>query len=186
MFGEGGSSHPFRSTTCIESCVSLLQVTDRQHTAKECCKQLVSDGVYKALGEGTAGNWDGISESLAQRAGTQAQQLAWLQQDVQESVDSVSQRLRRACCSGEVAVLMLRLAVRPASLANSWYGPWESEEAMHQLIMADAWSFLVQALRALLVTFGKDLAKQYNAINIVSDILHVGRAHFAPALRCAS
>ena len=76
---------------------------------------------------------------------------------------------------------MLRLAVRPACLVNSWYGPWESGEAIRQLIAAEAWSSLLQALRALLVTFGENLAKQYNAINIVSDILHVSRAPFAPA-----
>ena len=35
---------------------------------------------------------------------------------------------------------------------------------------------LLRALRALLAAFGPDLAKQYNAINIVSDILHVSRA----------
>ena len=181
LHGEGGSSRPVCSQACIESCFGLLIVTDRQHTAKECCKQLVSGGVYKALGEGTAANWEGISESLAQRAGTQAQDPAWLQQKFQVSLTSVRQRLRRACCSSEVAVLMLRLAVRPACLASSWYGPWESGEAIQQLIMAGAWSNLVQALKALLVTFGDNLAKQYNAINIVSDILHVSQAPFAPA-----
>ena len=89
---------------------------------------------------------------------------------------SFQERLRRACCSSEVAVLMLRLAVRAACLASSWYGPWESVEALHQLIRANAWSSLLHALRALLATFGADLAKQYNALNIVSDILHVSRA----------
>ena len=183
LYGEGGSSHPFCSTACIDSCVGLLRATDRQHTAKQCCKQLVSDGVYKALGEGTAANWEGISESLAQRAGTRECHPGWLQQDIQESMSSVRQRLRRACCSGEAAVLMLRLAVRPACLASSWYGPWESGEAIQQLIMANAWSNLVQALKALLVTFGDNLAKQYNAINIVSDILHVSHAPFAACLK---
>ena len=91
----------------------------------------------------------------------------------QTAVDSVHERLRRACCSSEIAVLMLRLAVRSACLASSWYGPWESMEALQQLITADAWASLLRALRALLGTFGPDLAKQYNAINIVSDILHV-------------
>ena len=101
-------------------------------------------------------------------------------------MDSVSQRLRRACCSGEAAVLMLRLAVRPACLASSWYGPWESEEAIQQLFIANAWKSLLRALKALLVTFGDNLAKQYNVINIVSDILHVSRASSAPASCYAS
>ena len=82
LFGEGGSSHAVCSTACIESCIGLLRMTDRQYTAKECCKQLVSDDVYKILGEGTAANWKAISESLAQRAGTQAQHPAWLQQNL--------------------------------------------------------------------------------------------------------
>ena len=76
---------------------------------------------------------------------------------------------------------MLRLAVRAACLASSWYGPWESMEALQQLVRADAWSSLLRALRALLATFGADLAKQYNAINIVSDILHVSQA-LSPAV----
>ena len=186
LYGERGSTRPISFKAFTESCVGLLIFTDRQHTAKECCKQLVSDGVYKTLGEGTAGDWEAISEGLAQRAGTQALDPAWLEQSLQESMDSVQQRLRRVCCTGEAAVLMLRLAVRPACLASSWYGPWESGEALQQLTMVNAWSSLVRALKALLVTSGENLAKQYNAINIVSDILHVSRAPSAPASCSAS
>ena len=98
---------------------------------------------------------------------------AWIQEGGQASVDAVHERLRRACCSSEVAVLMLRLAVRSACLASSWYGPWESVGALQQLNAADAWASLLHALRALLTTFGPKLSKQYNAVNIVSDILHV-------------
>jgi hypothetical protein len=71
---------------------------------------------------------------------------------------------------------MLRLAVRTACLGSSWYGPWESREALLQLVGVDAWSSLMQALKALLHTFGADLDKQYNVLNIVSDILHVSPA----------
>ena len=38
-------------------------------------------GCFKTLGEGTAADWEGISERLAQRAGKQAHDPAWLQQD---------------------------------------------------------------------------------------------------------
>ena len=69
---------------------------------------------------------------------------------------------------------MLRLAMRSACLASSWYGPCESMEALQQLITADAWASLLRALRALLAALlGQTCARQYNAINIVSDILHV-------------
>ena len=105
--------------------------------------------------------------------GEEAHNPAWIEEDGQDSFDAVQERFRWACCSSEVAVLMLRLAVRTACLASSWYGPWESKAALQQLIKADAWASLLRALKALLTTFGPDLSKQYNAINIVSDILHV-------------
>ena len=172
-FYEG--QHAYWSKS-FKNCCELLEAIDEQHMSKGCCIQL-SDGAYESLGEAAAAaDWKAICEWLAQRVGRQAQHPAWLEQDAQECASSVRERLERACCSGEVAVLMLRLAVRAACLASSWYGPWDSVEALQQLISANAWSSLLQALRALLATFGADLAKQYNAINIVSDILHVSRA----------
>ena len=155
----------------MKSCCGLLEALDRHHL--ECCQELLSANVFQSLDEGTAADWEGISERLAQRVGEEAQHPAWLEGDQQECIDSVSERLRRACCSSEVTVLMLRLAVRSACLASSWYGPWESQEALQQLVNANAWASLLDALRALLTTFGPDLSKQYNAINIVNDILHV-------------
>ena len=112
--------------------------------------------MYEALGEGTAADWKGISTWLALRAGTQPHHPAWLQYggDSEESYAYLCDRFRLACCSGEVAVLMLRLVVHTASLHSSWYGPWDSLEALQQLVKADAWSSLLHAQRALLGTFG--------------------------------
>ena len=159
-------------TACMSSCCDLLGAYDRR-LGKQCYNELLDLGVYYTLGEATAADWEDISERLAQRVGTQAQHPAWLPEDPQEATDSVSERLRRACCSSEVAVLMLRLAVRAACLDSSWYGPWDSMAALAQLGNAHAWSSLMHAMNALLANFGADLAKQYNAFNIVSDILHV-------------
>ena len=176
LYEGGGVSHPFSSAACAQSCCSLLEAFDGHGLGKECCKELLSDEVFRKLGEGIAADWEGISKRLVQRAGKKAHDPAWIQEGGQESVDAVHERLRRACCSSEVAVLMLRLAVRSACLAGSWYGPWESVEALHQLSMASAWTSLLRALKALLGAFKARLAKQYNAVNIVSDILHVSRA----------
>ena len=173
LYVEGGTSHPFCFTACIESCRGLLGASNKGQQGKACCKALVSVGVFKMLGQGTATNWKFVSEYLAHWVGKQVHDPAWLHSDPEQCQASVSERLQRACCSSEVAVLMLRLAVRTACLASSWYGPWESLEALQQLVKADAWSSLLRALRALLATFGSGLAKQYNAINIVCDILHV-------------
>ena len=175
LYEEAGSGHPFCSAACIQGCCGLLEALDGHGLGAECCKELLSARVFETLGEGVAADWQSISEGLAQRAGEEeeAHDSAWMQKGGQVSVDAVHERLRRASCSSEVAVLMLRLAVRSACLAGSWYGPWESMEALQQLIAADAWASLLRALRALLGTFGPDLSKQYNAINIVSDILHV-------------
>ena len=177
LYEGGGHSHPFSSTACIDSCCSLLGVIDKHHHLYvDCCRELLSTGVFTMLGEGTATDWDGISKGLAHRVGTQLHDPAWLQSDPEQCQASVSERLQRACCSGEVAVLMLRLAVRTACLASSWYGPWDSLAALQDLVEADAWTSLQRALRALLTIFGAGLVKQYNAINIVGDILHVGSA----------
>ena len=173
LLQEDGNSHPFSSTACIESCCGLLTVIDKQNLGRECCEELVRLNVYKTLGEATAAKWLPIGQALAQRAATQAQEPAWLQQDLQASMSSVSERLRRACCTSEVAILMLRLAVRAACLGSSWYGPWDNVQALHQLIRAGAWSSLLHALETMITSFGRNLAKQYNALNIVSDILHV-------------
>lgn len=181
---EEVSRHPFCSIACMTCYCDLSRTLDRHHLGKECCKKLLSDGVFTSLGEEAEADWKGISARLAQRVGSQAQEPAWLEVDPQKPINSVSRRLDRACCSNEVAVLMLRLAVRSACLASSWYGPWDSDAAMQQLTRASAWTSLTHALRALLGTFGPNLAKQYNAINIVSDILHVSQAlsHLSP--RC--
>ena len=176
LYVEGGTSHPFFSTACIKSCRGLLGASNKGQQGKACCKALVSGGVIKMLGQGTAANWKFVSENLAQRVGKQVHEPAWLHSDPEQCQASVSERLERACCSGEVAVLMLRLAVRTACSDSSWCGPWESLEALQQLVKSDAWSSLLRALRALLATFGPDLAKQYNAVNIVVDILHVRRS----------
>ena len=186
LFQGDGSSHPFCSSACLESCCGLLGAIDRDNLGRECCEELVRLNVYHKLGEATRARWDFISQGMAQRAGTQAEDPAWLQQDLQETMSYVSERLRRACCTSEVAILMLRLAVRAACLGSSWFGPWDSVQAVHQLIRANAWSSLLHALRALLGTFGDNLANQYNAINIVSDVLHVSRPLFpsAPLVCC--
>ena len=184
LYAEGANSHPFCSTACIERCRGLLGALDKGQLGKACCKALVSSGVFRMLGQGTAADWKGISEKLAQRVGTQVQEPAWLHSDPidpEQCQASVSKRLEQACCSSEVAVLMLRLAVRTACTDSSWCGPWESLEALQQLVKADAWSYLEHALRALLVTFGADLAKQYNAVNVVVDILHVSQPQLSPA-----
>ena len=170
-----GGSNPFSSTSCVESCCGLLEAIDRHDLGNACNQELLRDGVYRTLGEGTAADWGGICRRLAQQIDTQAQQPAWPQQDAQKSS---TERLRRACCSSEVAVLMLRLAVRAACLGSSWFGPWHSAEAVQQLISADAWSSLLRALGVMLATFGADLDKQYNAINIVIDILNVSKELF--------
>ena len=174
LYEEGRNSHPFSSSACLESCCGILRAM-RLHPVKG-CSELLSSGVFKLLGAATAADWEGISEGLAHRTSTQSHEPAWLHNDPKECQASVSERLKRACCSSEVAVLMLRLAVRTACTDGSWYGPWKSLEALQQLVKADAWSSLVRALRALLATFGAGLAKQYNAINIVGDILHVSCA----------
>ena len=177
LYHQGGTGHPSCCTPWIEGCCGLLEAMDTYHLGSECRRELLSDGVYRKLGEATAANWEGISERLVQRKGKQAHDPAWLQQGQHaDNVSAIFNRFRQACCSAELAVLMLRLAVRAACLTGSWYGPWESKEALLQLIRADAWPSLLRALRALLAAFGPDLAKQYNAVNIVSDILHVSRA----------
>ena len=174
LYKEAVSDHPFCSAACIQGCCGLLEALDSLRLGKECCKELLNAGVFETLGEGVAAaDWKVISERLAQRAGEEANDPAWIQEGGQTAVDFVHERLRRACCSSEIAILMLRLAVRSACLTSSWYGPWESMEALQQLITADAWASLLRALRALLGSFGPNLSKQYNAINIVSDILHV-------------
>ena len=170
------SSHPFCSIACPASYFRLLRAMDRHHLGKECCKELLSDGVFTKLGEGAAADWEGVSARLAQRVGTLAQEPAWLQGDPQNPLKAVTERLSRACCANEVAVLMLRLAVRSACHASNWYGPWESRAALQQLVGVNAWWSLLNALEALLEALGPNLAKQYNALNIVSDILHVSRA----------
>ena len=172
---NGGPIHPFSLEGCSNACLSVMGASAGPNLGERCCTEHCRAGVYRTLGEGTAANWEGISDQLAQRVGTQAHDPAWLEGGPQEARDSVQNRLRLACCSSEVAVLMLRLAVRAACLGGSWYGPWDSVEALQQLLRANALSHLLHALRALLATFGADLAKQYNAINIVSDILHVRR-----------
>ena len=176
LYEGGGNSHPFSSTACIKSCCDLLGAIDSDHLGKECCKELLSSRVFKTLGEAIAADWGAISERLAQRAGNYFNEPAWLQDGLERCVAPVSKRLRQACCSSEVAVLMLRLAVRTACLGSSWYGPWDSLEALQQLVKADAWASLVRALRALVSTFGAALVRQFNAVNIVGDILHVSCA----------
>ena len=168
-----GSSHPFSSTACIASCGGLLEAVDRHHLGKECCDKQLSSGVFRMLGEGTAASWEVISDSLAHRVGEQTHDPAWLDSGPEGCTPSIRERLERACCSGEVAVLMLQLAVRTACFHSSWYGPWDSLEPLQQLVEAEAWSSLLHALTALLDTLGANLARQYNAINIVCDILHV-------------
>ena len=180
FFVEGSSSQPlYHARACMMACCSFVRAMNTHgllYMGKEYSKELVSGGAYRVLGEGTAADWERISGWLASRAGTQTHHPAWLQKgddlDEDASITFLCDRLRLACCASEVAVLMLRLAVRAACLGSSWYGPWENREALLQL-GAGAWSSLLQALRALLSTFGADLAKQYNALNIVSDILHV-------------
>ena len=171
VYHEDEGSH--RLCSAAESCCGLLEAIGGQRLGKQCCEEQLNARVFECLGKGTAADWQSISERLAQRVGEEAQHPAWLQDDQQECIDSVSERIRRACCSSEVAVLMLRLAVRSACLASSWYGPWESMGALQQLVKADAWASLLRALRVLLSTFGSTLSKQYNAITIVNDILHV-------------
>ena len=170
------NSHPVFPQAFIDSCYGFLEAMDGFHFGKECAIDLLSDGTYQTLGEATAADWQGISEGLARRAGTHAHSPAWLQEDPQESRESVRERIRRARCSSEVAVLMLRLAMRAASLTESWYGPWDNQGALQQLTRAGAWASLLEAQHALLATFGPDLDIEYNAINIVCDILHVRRA----------
>ena len=171
--GLDGSGEPhFSPVSCARACCSLLMVVDRYHGAAF-HQMLLSRKVFQVLGEGSAADWEGISERLAQQAGTQEQDPAWLH-DPEQCDASVHARLHRAACSSEVSVLMLRLALRTACFGSSWYGPWSSREALDQLVTADAWSSLAQALKAILQSFGgPKLAKQYNAVNIVSDILHV-------------
>ena len=179
LYEEGGSSQPFCSNDCIMDCCGMLRAMDSPvyRLGKACSTEMVRNGTYKLLGEATAlADWEAISAGLAQRVGRHAQDPAWPQEGVEASIDYVCERFRRACCASELAVLMLRLAVRAACLAGSWYGPWENRQALQELLKVNAWTALLSAVKALLVTFGPNLAKQYNAINIVSDILHVSRA----------
>ena len=75
-----GGSNPFSSTSCVESCCGLLEAYDRHNLGKGCCEELLRNGVYRTLGEGTAADWDGICRRLAaQRVNRQAQQPAWPQ-----------------------------------------------------------------------------------------------------------
>ena len=178
LYGEGGSSHPLCSDACIKDCCGLLGAMDcpGDVIAKRCCTEMVRNGTYKLLGESAMTDWEAVSAALAQRAGADAQDPAWPQRSATASAAYVRERLRRACCASEVALLMLRLAVRAACLGSSWYGPWESVEALQKLMQVKAWKALLSALKALLYAFGANLGKQYNAVNIVSDILHVSRA----------
>ena len=179
LYEEDVSSHPFASKDCTESYCRLLRTLDSHCVGEgeECRKKLVTARVYTKLGKAVVADWEGISARLAQRVGTQAQDPAWLQGDPQKPADSVSERLRRACCANEVAIFMLRLAVRSACHASSWYGPLECRKALQQLVSASAWTSLACALRALLTALEPNLANQYNALNIVSDILHVSQQH---------
>ena len=131
LYEEGGSSHPLSSQACIDSCCGLLVAVDALHLGSEACVELVSDGVFQTLGEGTTADWEGISKRLAQRKGTHACNPAWLQEDAQESCDSIHARIKQACCSSEVAVLMLRLAVRAACLAESRMGRGTARQHWH-------------------------------------------------------
>ena len=176
LHGEGRSGRPyFLSESLLMTCCGFA-VADA-NLATECHQDLVCNNVYTVLGEGSAAQWERISAWLAQRAGTQVQDPAYFRAQEDPDLDpeqfkySVANRLKGACCSGEVAIFMLRLAVRTACLTSS--GPWASKEALQQLVGADAWSSLMHALRALLHA---GLVTQYNAVNIVSDILHVSRA----------
>ena len=135
LYQQGGSGHPSCSTPWIRGCCGLLEAIDNHNLGTECRRELLSDGVYRKLGEATAANWEGISERLVQQIGKQTHDPAWLQQGQHDgNCNAVFERFRRASCSAEMAVLMLRLAVRAASLAGSWYGPWESKEALLQFI----------------------------------------------------
>ena len=176
LYDESGNSHPFCSTPCLEICCGLLGAIDSHHLGQECCTELLSSKTFRALGQAAAADWTGISARLAQRAGTQVQDPAWLHTDPEQCHASVRERLKRAASSNEVAIFMLRLALRTACLASSYFGPVESVEALQQLDVAGAWASLLHALNALLSTFGAGLAMQYNAVNIVCDILHVSRA----------
>ena len=177
----------FFSQPCVKACLSLMTAMDTYHLGIPCHEELLRNKVFKVLGEASAAHWEGISKWLAHRTGTQAQHPVYfrVEKSPRMVTDKIGTRLKRACCSSEVAVLMLRLAVRTACLGSSWYGPWESREALLQLVGVDAWSSLMQALKALLHTFGADLDKQYNALNIVSDILHVSPALFSGDLAIA-
>ena len=184
LFKEGDSSQPLSFIACNASCCALLRAIDRDNLGRECCDELVRVGVYRALSGAITAEWEVISEALlVERVGTQACDSAWLEQDPEESMTSVRERLRLASCSSEVAVLMLRLAVRAACLASSWHGPWDNMRALRQLINAKAWSSLHQALSAMLTCFGPYLAMHYNALNIVSDILHVSHTYLCSPVR---
>ena len=180
LYAEGATAEQpyYFSKPCLGACCGLLMAVDTYHQVIPCRKELLRNKDFKALGEGSAADWEGISKWLVRRAGTHAQHPTYHRagDPPQVITCNIGERLRLACCSSEVAVLMLRLAVRTACLAGSLYGPWESREALLQLIGANAWSSLLGALDALLGTFGADLDKQYNALNIVSDILHVSPA----------
>ena len=181
---EEERSHVLRSQPCLDSCYELLLLTDHFCLGNECCQELLRINTFRTLGEAAAADWEGISVRLAQRGGTQAHEPAWFQQDKEYCAASIHARITQACCSGEVAILMLRLAVRCACLVpTSWYGPWHNAEAVQQLIDTNAWSSLLHALKALLATFGADLDKDFNAVNIVSDILHVSQASSGPSLK---
>ena len=78
LFLEDGISQQLCSAACIESCCSLLGAIDTQNLGRECCEELVRLNVYKKLGESTTARWQVISQGLAQRVGTQAQEPAWL------------------------------------------------------------------------------------------------------------
>ena len=173
MYGESSSRNPFLSPDLVKIFCGMLGAVDRHHLGRECCKDLLKNGVFKALGGAAAADWKGISARLAQRAGTQVQNPAWLHTDPDQCHASVRERLKRACCASEVAIFMLRLALRTACLASS--GPVESVEALEQLDVAGAWECLLHALNALLGAFEAGLAMQYNAVNIVCDILNVSR-----------
>ena len=44
---------------CMQGCYDLIEAVDRFHQGAQCRRDLVNDGVYKALGKAVAADWGG-------------------------------------------------------------------------------------------------------------------------------
>jgi hypothetical protein len=168
-------------------CSGYLSVLD-VGKGLDCATAFVQHRVYSKLARIIlTTDWDRIGQSL-KSVGRDDQPHApkfYHQMSLPDAHAAVGERLQQAGSLEEVAVLLLRLAMRAACVDASYFGPFSHTPALEQLGGTKLLG-VQAALRALLPLFGRHLARHSNALHIVDDLLHVSPALCSRTFRIAA